>query len=116
VFCSAYTDFAWINAAEAFKTARFIAVPKSGISKLSVTNPGDEPTTVKIRIGGVTVKRTIAAGATEVILAASGLSMGVIPEGQEVYANLVIDVDGRVAVLPLLDDKNISGLVEVSVH
>jgi hypothetical protein len=42
--------------------------------------------------------------------------MGVIPEGQEVHANLVVDVDGRVAVLPLLDDKNISGLVEVSVH
>jgi hypothetical protein len=42
--------------------------------------------------------------------------MGVIPDGTEVYANLVIDVDGRIGVLPLLDDKNISGLVEVSVH
>jgi hypothetical protein len=111
-----YTDFAWINPAEAFSTPRFVAVPRSGISKLSVTNPGDKPTTVKIRIGGVTVKRTITAGATDVILAAPGLSMGVIPEGQEVHANLVVDVDGRVAVLPLLDDKNISGLVEVSVH
>jgi P pilus assembly chaperone PapD len=112
----AYTDFAWINAAEAFKTARFIAVPKSGISKLSVTNPGDKPTTVSIRIGGTTVKRTIGAGATEVVRATPGLSMGVIPDGTEVYANLVIDVDGRIGVLPLLDDKNISGLVEVSVH
>lgn len=111
----AYTDFAWINAAEAFKTARYIAVPKSGISKLSVTNPGDKPTTVSIRIGGTTVKRTIGAGATEVVRATPGLSMGVIPES-DVYANLVIDVDGRISVLPLLDDKNISGRVEVSVH
>ena len=111
----AYTDFAWINAAEAFKTPRYIAVPKSGISKLSVTNPGDKPTTVSIRIGGTTVKRTISAGATEVVRATPGLSMGVIPDA-EVYANLVIDVDGRISVLPLLDDKNISGQVEVSVH
>jgi hypothetical protein len=112
----AYTDFSWINAAEAFATPRYVAVPKAGISKLSVTNPSDKPTTVKIRIGGVTVKRTIGAGATEVIRAAPGLSIGVIPDGLEVYANLVIDVDGRIGVLALLDDKNISGQVKVSVH
>lgn len=112
----AYTDFAWINAAEAFSTPRYVAVPKAGISKLSVTNPSAKPTTVSIRIGGATVKRTIGAGATEVIRATPGLSMGVIPTDIEVYANLVIDIDGRIGVLPLLDDKNISGLVKVSVH
>lgn len=112
----AYTDFAWINAAEAFSDSRFVAVPKVGISKLSLTNPGDNPTTVSIRIGGTTVKRTVGSGATEVIRASPGLSMGVIPSGSEVYANLVIDIKGRIGVLPLLDDKNISGLVEVSVH
>jgi hypothetical protein len=42
--------------------------------------------------------------------------MGIIPADQEVFANLVIDIDGRIGVLPLLDDKNISGLVKVSVH
>jgi len=112
----AYTDFAWINAAEPFTTARYVAVPKVGISKLSVTNPSAKPTTVSIRIGGATVKRTIGAGATEVIRATPGLSMGVIPADSEVYANLLIDIDGRIGVLPLLDDKNISGLVKVSVH
>ena len=112
----AYTDFAWINAAEAFVTPRYNAVPKAGISKLSVTHPGDKPTTVSIHIGGTTVKRTIGAGSTEVIRATPGLSIGIIPDSQEVYANLVIDVDGRIGVLPLLDDKNISGRLEVSVH
>ncbi len=112
----AFTDFSWINAAEAFVNPRYVAVPKVGISKLSVTNPGDKPTTVSIRIGGTTVKRTIGSGATEVIRATPGLSMGVIPEKIAVYANLVIDVNGRIGVLPLLDDKNISGKVEVSVH
>lgn len=112
----AFTDFSWINAAEAFSSPRYVAVPKVGISKLSVTNPGDKPTTVSIRIGGTTVKRTIGSGATEVIRATPGLSIGVIPEKIAVYANLVIDVNGRIGVLPLLDDKNISGKVEVSVH
>ena len=112
----AFTDFSWVNAAEAFSSSRYVAVPKAGISKLSVTNPGDKPTTVSIRIGGTTVKRTIGAGATEVIRATPGLSMGVIPDQTDVYANLVIDVNGRIGVLPLVDDKNISGKVEVSVH
>ena len=42
--------------------------------------------------------------------------MGIIPSDQEVFANLVIDIDGRIGVIPVLDDKNISGQVEVSVH
>lgn len=112
----AYTDFSWINPAEGFTTSRYIAVPKAGISKLSVTNPSDKPTNISIKIGGETIKRTIGASSTEVIRATPGLSMGVIPSDQEVFANLVIDVDGRIGVLPVLDDKNISGQVKVSVH
>jgi hypothetical protein len=112
----AYTDFSWLNAAEGFKTPRYVAVPKAGISKVSVTNPGDKPTTISIRMGGTTVKQKIGAGSTEVFRASSGMSMGVIPTDSEVYANLIIDIDGRIGVLPFLDDKNISGLVEVSVH
>lgn len=112
----AYTDFSWINPAEGFTTPRYIAVPKAGISKLSVTNPSDKPTNISIKIGGETIKRTIGASSTEVIRATPGLSMGVIPSDQEVFANLVIDVDGRIGVLPVLDDKNISGQVKVSVH
>lgn len=111
-----YTDFSWINPAEGFNTPRHIAVPKAGISKLSVTNPGDQPTTISIKIGGETIKRTIGASSTEVIRATPGLSMGIIPSDQEVFANLVIDVDGRIGVIPVLDDKNISGQVKVSVH
>ena len=111
-----YTDFSWINAAEGFVTPRHIAIPKAGISKLSVTNPSDKPTTISIKIGGETVKRTIGASSTEVIRATPGLSMGIIPSDQEVFANLVIDVDGRIGVIPVLDEKNISGQVKVSVH
>jgi hypothetical protein len=69
-----------------------------------------------LKIGSVEVSRTVSSGSTEVIKASSGLSIGIIPTGETVYANLVIDVSGRVSVLPVLDDKNISGEVEVSVH
>jgi hypothetical protein len=112
----AYTDFAWINPAEGFKNERYIAVPKAGISKLSITNPGDRPTTITLQVGSIKVSRTISSGSTEVIRASSGLSIGIIPSKEIVYANLVVDVSGRVSVLPVLDDKNISGQVEISVQ
>lgn len=112
----AYTDFAWINPAEGFSNERYIAVPKAGISRLSITNPSARPTTVTLKIGSVKVSRTIASGSTEVVRASAGLSIGILPTDQPVYANLVIDVSGRIGVVPVLDDKNISGAVEVSVH
>lgn len=93
-----------------------IAVPKAGISRLSITNPSARPTTVTLKIGSVKVSRTIASGSTEVVRASAGLSIGILPTDQPVYANLVIDVSGRIGVVPVLDDKNISGAVEVSVH
>ena len=79
-------------------------------------NPSNKATTVSIKIGSATVKRTIAAGSAAVIRATPGMSIGIYPSDAVVYANLVIDVSGRVAVLPVLDDKNISGEVRVSVH
>ena len=111
-----FVDFAWVNSAEGFQTPRYIAVPKSGISKLSIVNPSNKPTTVSIKIGAATVKRTIAAGSNAVIRATPGMSMGIYPSDAVIYANLIIDVAGRVATLPVLDDKNISGQVQVSVH
>ena len=111
-----YTDFAWLNAAEPFTTPRYIPVPKAGISKLSIVNPGANSTTVSIRVGGALVKTTIPASSVVVIRATPGLSIGIEPGSEPVYANLIVDVNGRVAVLPVLDDKNISGQVSVSVH
>ena len=111
-----YVDFAWVNSVEAFQTPRYVAIPKAGISKLSIVNPSNNATVVSIKIGAATVKRTIAAGSDAVIRATPGMSIGIYPSDKAVYANLVIDVDGRVAVLPVLDDKNISGQVSVNIH
>ena len=111
-----YVDFAWVNSAEAFQTPRYVAIPKAGISKLSIVNPSNKATVVSIKIGAATVKRTIAAGSDAVIRATPGMSIGIYPSDKAVYANLVIDVAGRVAVLPVLDDKNISGQVSVNIR
>jgi hypothetical protein len=111
-----FTDFAWINPAEGFTTPRFIAVPKAGISKLSIVNPSSEPTTVSIQFGSQTIKRNVAAGSEIVLKAPTAQSVGIFPTNKAVYANLVVDVTGRIAVLPVLDEKNIGGQVLVSVH
>lgn len=112
----AYTDFTWLTAAQGFKTPRYVAVPSAGISKLSIVNPANTATVVSLKIGSATVNRTVAANSTEVVMATPGISIGIIPNGTKVYANLVIDVDGRITNLPVLDEKNISGTVKVTVH
>jgi hypothetical protein len=111
-----FTDFAWINPAEAFTSPRYIAVPKAGISKLAIANPGNSPTNVSIVIGALTVKRNIPAGGEIVLRAPANQSVGIYPTDKPVYANLIIDVTGRISVLPVLDEKNIGGQVQVSVH
>ena len=112
----AYTDFAWINPAEGFTSPRYLAVPKAGISKLSIANPSSEATQVSLKFGEITIERNIAAGAEIVLLAPSGQSIGIFPTTQPVYSNLVVDVDGRIATLPVLDEKNLGGQVWINVH
>ena len=112
----AYTDFAWINPAEGFTSPRYLAVPKAGISKLSIANPSSEATKVSLKFGELTVERNIAAGSEIVLLAPSGQAIGIFPTTQPVYSNLVVDVAGRIAILPVLDEKNLGGQVWINVH
>ncbi len=116
VSSGSFTDFAWINPAESFLTARVIAIPNSGISKLSLVNPSDASTKVSIKFGSQIIKRNVAAGAEIVLRAPAGQSVTITPSDKPIYANLVVDVTGRVAVLPVLDEKNIGGTVQVSVY
>jgi len=116
VLSDSYTDFAWINAAAEFSETRYIAVPKAGISKLSLVNASNKPTSVTLKIGAATVVRRIAALSEEVVRAAPGLAIGITPGETAIRANLIIDVQGRVSAIPVLDEKNISGQVKISVH
>jgi len=116
VLSDSYTDFAWINAAAEFTDTRFIAVPKAGISKLSLVNASNKPTSVSLTIGSATVIRRVNALSEEVVRAAPGIAIGITPSDSPIRANLIIDVQGRVSAIPVLDEKNISGQVKISVH
>lgn len=111
-----FVDFAWINRAAGFSSGRFVAVPDAGITKLSLVNLSAKPTTVTLKLGAATIKRAVQAASAEVVLVGAGLGVGIIPSGADIFANLIVDVDGRLATLPVLDEKNISGQVAVSIH
>ena len=106
----------WINRAAGFSSGRFVAVPDAGITKLSLVNLSAKPTTVTLKLGAATIKRAVQAASAEVVLVGAGLGVGIIPSGADIFANLIVDVDGRLATLPVLDEKNISGQVAVSIH
>lgn len=110
-----YVDFAWINPGQTFDSTRRIAIPSQGITKLSLVNPSSQPTKVSLKIGSATVDRRIAGTSSIVVRATPGMSIGIVPTSK-IAANIVVDVNGRLAVIPVLDDKNISGEVKVSVH
>jgi hypothetical protein len=111
----AFTDFAWINPAESFSSPRYVAIPAAGLSKLSIVNSGSKPTRISLQIGSMTIKHLIAAGAELVLQAPAGQSVGIYPSDQAIQANLTVDVAGRIASIPVLDEKNIGGKVQVSV-
>jgi hypothetical protein len=115
ISAASYTDFAWLNPAESFSSTRYISVPAAGISKLSLVNPGKVPVQVLLTSGNLTFKHLVTAGAEVVVLAPAGQAIGINPSGGSIQSNLIVDIDGRIAAIPVVDEKNIGGKVEVSV-
>ena len=89
-------DFTWIPAATQFTGTRNLTAPNLGISKFCVYNQ---------KSGEIEVKE-VAPGAT--------YSFG--GSEQPIYANLIVDIDGAVANLSVLDQKNAGGKVSVNVR
>lgn len=89
-------DFTWIPAAEKFTGKRKITAPGIGISKLCVYNE--------------------KTGAIEVSVLAPGATFSFIGSQNPLYANLIVDVDGTVANVSVLDQKNAGGKVAVNVR
>jgi hypothetical protein len=88
-------DFAWLNAAEEFTGVRKITAPNVGISKICSYN--------------------IDTGAIEVSVVSPGATYS-FGGGAKVAANLIVDVDGTVGALEVLDQKNAGGQVKVNVR
>jgi hypothetical protein len=89
-------DFTWLKAAEQFTGARNIAVPATGISKIS---------SYDVETGAITIN-SVAAGSTYRFAAGEN----------PIVATLVVDVDGAIANLSVLDQKFAGGKVAVNVR
>ncbi len=90
------SDFTWLQAVPAFKAAQAISIPPVGISKLSIFNSK----TSRVQ--------TIEVGpGSNYFFAKSEVAL---------FANLIVDVDGAVTSIPVLDSKNSGGTVQVRVR
>lgn len=90
------TDFTWIPAAEGFTGKRNISVLSAGISKLCVYN--------------------FKTSAIDVILLTPGSTYSFAGSQDPLYANVIVDINGTIANVSVLDQKNASGKVEVNVR
>ena len=89
-------DFTWIPAAEKFSGKRNITAPSAGISKLCIYND--------------------KTGQVDVLEVAAGATYSFADSDSPIYANLITDVNGTVANLSVLDQKNAGGKVSVNVR
>ncbi len=90
------SDFTWLQAVPGFKAPQAISIPLAGISKLSVFNSS----TSRVQ--------TIEVGAGGTYFFANSQAT--------LYANLIVDIDGAVTSIPVLDSKNSGGTVQVRVR
>jgi hypothetical protein len=96
VTSSSAPDFTWIPAADKFTGERKLTIPAAGISKLCIYNEAT---------GKITVL-TVAPNSTYTFQSSQ----------EPVYANLITDIDGTVANLSVLDQKNAGGKIAVNVR
>lgn len=89
-------DFTWIPAAEKFTGNRNLTVPSAGISKLCIYNE--------------------KTGEVSVIELTAGSTYAFASSENPIYANLITDINGTVANLSVLDQKNAGGKVSVNVR
>lgn len=105
------TDFAWAPAVAPLAQKVIFTAPAGAISKLAIANPGKETAVVNL---GTRVIKVPPASAVSALLSpglASALSSSV-----PVSATEVIDVDGLLSLVPVIDYKNLGGQLKVLVR
>lgn len=110
-------DFAWLGAAAGQLSQVGFSVPSSGISKLSVVNPGSSEMNLEL-IQGTSAPASfkVPAAGQLTLKFAPGSKLKVSGRGKAILANLIVDVGGYVAAIPLVDYRNASGQVAVMVR
>ncbi len=105
------TDFTWLPAVTASSNQLGFTAPAVAITKIAIANPGEKP--AQVRVGSR--RFTLAAAATETLLIPAG-SSGSISSDVPVSATLIIDIDGTVASVPVIDYQNLGGLISILVR
>jgi hypothetical protein len=110
-------DFAWLTSAAAQRAVVGFTVPASGISKLSLANPSSSVVDLRVVQGGsATSAFKIPAAGQLTLKFAPGSKLQLFGNDKSFYATMIVDVNGAVASLPLLDYKNPGGQVSVMVR
>jgi hypothetical protein len=111
------TDFTWLAGLEAASGERTINVPKSGISKLSIANSGEQTAVVTmtnledgklstVRVGRLTsVAVEVPAGKAIRVASTSPIA-----------STLIVDIDWQLAALALTEYRNLGGKISVTIR
>ena len=108
-------DFAWLPAVEADSGTRTFVSPKAGISKISIANASKQSAEVVLRGGGLNTTVQIKPGANATF-AINASAIVQLESSQAVSVSMVVDVDFTIAVLPMLEQRNLGGQVGVLVR
>lgn len=108
-------DFAWLLASDAFTAERAVSTPEGSVSKLALVNAGDAPAVVSVRSGGSTSSYTIKPKSTASVVVPAKAST-FVSSTEPISANVVIDINGYLAVVGVLDYKNLGGTVSITVR
>lgn len=110
-------DFAWLTAAEGHTGVVGLSVPTAGISKLSLVNPSNSAIELRlIQNGGSPAAFKVPAAGQLTLKFAPGAKLELSGAGKALLGTLVVDVDGSLATVPLVDYKNPGGQVAVMVR
>ncbi len=110
-------DFAWLTAAVSHSGKVGLSVPTAGISKLSLVNPSNNVIDLRlVQNGGSASSFKIPAAGQLTLKFAPGAKLELSGNGKPLLGTLIVDVDGSLAAVPLVDYKNPGGQVTVMVR
>jgi len=110
-------DFAWLTAAESHTGVVGLSVPTAGISKLSLVNPSSSAIDLSlVQNGGSPASFKIPEAGQLTLKFAPGAKLELSGKPKALLGTLIVDIDGSLAAVPLVDYKNPGGQVAVMVR
>jgi hypothetical protein len=110
-------DFAWLTAAESHTGVVGLSVPTAGISKLSLANPSNSDIDLRlVQNGGSPANFKIPAAGQLTLKFAPSTKLELSGNAKALLGTLIVDIDGSLAAVPLVDYKNPGGEVAVMVR